>query len=87
MITEKQIVASFKMTHDDLSEWYYSGKSNLDKAHFDAAHRQIWVDLDELLIARGFRPRPVPARDLAIELDALEVRVKKLEPLFFPEEV
>lgn len=80
MITEKQIRASFKMVHDELSEGYYSGKSGMGKAEFDTKHGEVWSDMDAVLIAQGFKSMPIPVRDLAAEIDELGLRVKKLEP-------
>ena len=79
METEKQIKASFKVTHDDISEWYYSGKSGMDKATFDHLHGAIWADMESELIAMGYLTPPVPARDLPAEIDALIYRIKALE--------
>ncbi len=85
VITEQQIRASFKMVHDELSEDYYSGKSGMSKEEFDTRHAGNWQDLEAVLIAAGFLEPVVPGRDFANELELLEARVKRLEPLFFPE--
>ena len=78
-MTEEEIITSSKMAHDELSESYYSGKSGMDKAAFDRLHAQNWFDMNEVLIAGGFRSPPVPVRDLAAELDQVKARVGDLE--------
>ena len=81
MKTELEIRAVYKAMHDNLSANYYSGLSGWSKAEFDKAHGQVWADMDQDLIAGGFKQPPIPPRDFAAELDDLQERVKKLELL------
>lgn len=79
MPTEAEIKANYKAQHDALSEGYYAGTSGLTKEQFDQQHGQIWSDMEATLIAAGYLIPPVPARDLAAEVDELKEKVKKLE--------
>jgi len=84
MLTENEIITKYKTLHDELTECYYKGHE-LTKEEFDLQHGAIWNAMEQELIAGGFLEVPPVPRDLAKEIDMLEARVTKLEPLFFPE--
>lgn len=75
------IIATFKAQHDILTIDYYTGVSGLTKEQFDQEHGQIWQDLDNELVASGFKQLPGPALDVGKELLRLKVRIDKLEKL------
>lgn len=79
MKTEQEIRQEFKDLHDVLSEDYYAGVSELNKAQFDAQHGKIWADLETALQDAGYRPPVMPNRDALAEMDALDARLKALE--------
>ena len=80
METELEIRAYHDDIHISLTEQFYIHKT-LSKETFDRLHGVNWDGLEQDLITAGFKQPVSPGRDLASELDALEARVKKLEPL------
>ena len=78
---EKEIKATYKALHDELSEAYYDGTSSLTKEEFDLQHGKIWADMEAELIAVGYLKPPEPVSDLVAEINELKARVKLLEEL------
>jgi len=79
MPTEKEIKATYKAIHDDLSYRYYT-LHEMPKGEFDQLHGQNWEAMRQKLIAEGYIAIPKPPRNLAAEIDELKARLKALEP-------
>lgn len=78
-MTEAKIKAKYLALHNELTEAYYSGKSDLTKEEFDIQHGKIWNDMRGELIAGGFLVIPPPVRDLEIEVDELKTKIQMIE--------
>lgn len=76
-----ELTRSYQKAHAELSDAFYAGETGLTKAQFDFQHGKIWSGYEAALIAAGHRPAPTLPRDLAAEIDSLEGRIRKLEPL------
>lgn len=83
MDTRKQIVKKHEKRHQDLEKLFYLDKE-ITKEEFDRLHGENWDGLETALIEAGFIDEPIEPRDLGQDLDKLEERVRKLEPLYFP---
>ena len=77
-MSKDEIVTKYKELHDLLTESFYNFH-NLSKNEFDLQHGQIWVDMENELIAKGYLKPPESTRNLEIEIDELKARLKKLE--------
>ncbi len=89
MLTEAEIRAKYKKLHDELSDAYYAGTSELTKEEFDIQHGQIWADMEAELIAAGYRqppPEPLaftaspPGTAIGKRLNNMEDFLKRLHP-------
>ena len=75
-MSESDIKTNHKNLHDSISEDYYKNKL-MSKEDFDYYHGQNWADMEDELIAGGYKKLPEPPRDLGAEIDELrEVNIE-----------
>jgi len=75
----KEIKARYKRQHDELSDAYYGGTSELTKEEFDIQHGQVWNDMEAELTAEGFIKLPEPPKSTHIST-LVSVDVTKARP-------
>ena len=71
MPTKEEIKTSHKEIHDNLSEDFYQNKL-MPKEDFDFLHGQNWNDMEDELIAGGYKKLPEPVRDYGAEIDEMK---------------
>lgn len=84
MLTIDGIKAAVKITHDTLSDAFYTKKGSTgvtpqEQADFDAQHKQIWDDCEAEVKTASDYVEPIPDRDLLAEINALKDRIASLE--------